>query len=79
MKNKRQRMKRGKKGKKTKKEDTDGKRDRKLVFLEANYHRNNWSYSSYLLWDGGGWVKLMLSLNLVCNPGCSSSVAISLS
>lgn len=45
MKNKRQRMKRGKKGKKTKKEDTDGKRDRKLVFLEVNYHRNNWSYS----------------------------------
>lgn len=37
MKNKRQRKKRGKKGKKNKKEDTDGKRDRKLVFLEANY------------------------------------------
>ena len=69
MKNKRQRMKRGKKGKKNKKEDTDGKRDRKLVFLEANYTE----ITSYPLWDGEGWwIKRMLSLNLVCNPGCSS-------
>lgn len=38
-------MKRGKKGKENKKEDTDGKRNWKLVFSKGNSHRNNWSYS----------------------------------